>query len=218
MKENIKLIRSKRRTLSLEINENAEIIIRAPLKMSGEHINRFITDKNEWISKKLNIIRNKQFPIRRYEEGEKFLYLGRFYELKITDTKEFLFENNFILPSSKTHKAEKIFTDWYRQRASIIFPERVKFFSDKTGLNYKSVKLSSAKKRWGSCSGKNDLNFTWRLIMAPIEIIDYVVVHELAHTVQKNHSGKFWELVGNILPDFRVRRKWLRENGYKLKL
>jgi predicted metal-dependent hydrolase len=214
-----KLIRSKRRTLSLEINESAEVIVRAPLKMPKEIIERFIYEKRIWIDKKLYIIQAKQKNETKFERGESFLYLGANYKLDITD-EVFIFFNSekFNLSIRDKKNAEKIFKKWYKERAKIVIAERVDYFSKYMLLEYKNIKITSAEKRWGSCSGNNNLNFTWRLIMAPMNIIDYVVVHELAHILQKNHSKKFWAIVETYIPDYKLKRKWLRENGYRLKL
>jgi predicted metal-dependent hydrolase len=86
------------------------------------------------------------------------------------------------------------------------------------GLTCRSVRITDAKERWGSCNAAGSLNFAWRLVMAPPPVIDYVIVHELAHLVEMNHSQRFWGLVGRILPDYAVRRKWLRENEHLLTL
>ncbi len=109
-------------------------------------------------------------------------------------------------------------TRWYRKQAQIHMSERVSHFSEKHGLGYEQIRITGATTRWGSCSGRNNLNFPWRLLMAPREIIDYVVVHELAHTVHKNHSPRFWELVESILPDWKTHRAHLREEGWKYTL
>jgi predicted metal-dependent hydrolase len=96
--------------------------------------------------------------------------------------------------------------------------ERVNIYSAKHGFAPKQVKITSARTRWGSCSPDGTLNFTWRLVMAPLDVIDYVVVHELVHLRVKNHSRKFWKAVEEIMPGWRLQRKWLREHGEKLGL
>ena len=105
----------------------------------------------------------------------------------------------------------------YKALALQKITERVNFYSAKTGWQYKSIKITNAKKRWGSCSRNGSINFTWRLILAPLDVIDYVIVHELAHINQKNHSVKFWESVKTVLPDYLERRKWLKDNWMILK-
>ena len=96
--------------------------------------------------------------------------------------------------------------------------ERVEFFAHAQGFKVKKIRISSARTRWGSCSAKGTLSFTWRLVMAPPDVIDYVVVHELCHLKELNHSKAFWAQVEAILPDYKTRRKWLKDNGAKLHL
>lgn len=104
----------------------------------------------------------------------------------------------------------------YKSKALIYFNDRVKHYANCCGLVYKSVKVNEAKTRWGSCGGNDSLNFTWRLILAPYRVIDYVVVHELMHIKQKNHSRKFWAEVKNLIPDYKKDEQWLKDNGYLL--
>ena len=101
----------------------------------------------------------------------------------------------------------------YCKLAQQRIPERVKYYSELAGLQPRSVRISKAKKRWGSCGSKGTLNFAWRLVLAPLEVIDYVVVHELVHLVERNHGRKFWKKVSEIIPGYKVYRKWLRKNG-----
>lgn len=101
----------------------------------------------------------------------------------------------------------------YRMAAGQVFQERAAFFAKIMGVDYGRVTVRDQKTRWGSCSAKGNLNFNWRLILAPGEVLDYVVVHELAHRREMNHSERFWRLVGDVLPDYEERRRWLKENG-----
>jgi predicted metal-dependent hydrolase len=120
------------------------------------------------------------------------------------------------LATTARDSAAKVFELWYRQNARQILHERVKVYSQQHGFQYQSIRITSARTRWGSCSASRSLNFSWRLIMAPLEVVDYVVVHELVHTVVHNHSKRFWKKVERILPDYNERRKWLRKNGSHL--
>ncbi|MFC1568317.1 M48 family metallopeptidase [Candidatus Margulisiibacteriota bacterium] len=99
-----------------------------------------------------------------------------------------------------------------RELAKKIIPQRVKYYSEMTGLKPACVRISSARKRWGSCGAKGTLNFAWRLVLAPPPVIDYVVVHELVHLVERDHSRRFWSRVGEVMPDYKVQRRWLRSN------
>ncbi|MFH1683961.1 MAG: YgjP-like metallopeptidase domain-containing protein [Candidatus Margulisiibacteriota bacterium] len=103
--------------------------------------------------------------------------------------------------------------DSYRRLACRIIPERVKYYSELTGLQPGLVKISNARKRWGSCGSKGTINISWRLMLMPAEVIDYVVVHELVHLVERNHSRRFWRRVAEIIPDYKLHRRWLRRHG-----
>jgi len=108
------------------------------------------------------------------------------------------------------------FERWYRKEAARILKKRVEQYASQYGFQYKKVGVTSARTRWGSCSASGALNFSWRLIMAPLDVVDYVIVHELVHTQVHNHSKQFWKRVGTIMPDYEERRKWLRRNGHAL--
>jgi predicted metal-dependent hydrolase len=110
--------------------------------------------------------------------------------------------------------AKKRFENWYREQARLFLTERLQYFSHLYNFHYSQIRITSARTRWGSCSGRGTISFTWRLVMAPPEIIDYVVLHELAHTVHHNHSPQFWNLVQSMQPDYAAKRKWLKQNSH----
>ena len=124
----------------------------------------------------------------------------------------------FRLAHAAQARASEIFTAWYKQQARRLMEERVKWYASRFGLKYSAVRISSARTRWGSCSSRGSLSFTWRLVIAPLEVIDYVVAHELAHLRVKNHSPAFWREVESILPDYKARQKWLKTNGKYLEI
>ena len=213
------IIRSKRKTLALIIKPDASLIVRAPLKASEKSIRDFIEKNKEWIKKKQAQARSFVVPTpKQYASGEKFLYLGNLYPLEITPVQKqaLLFDESFKLATRAQSHASLEFERWYRARAREIMVERVNYFAATYGLKFQGVKINSARTRWGSCSAKGALNFSWRLIMAPMESVDYVVVHELVHTQIHNHSKRFWSKVESILPDYKVRRMWLKKHGPEL--
>ena len=196
-------------------------MVRAPERASTDCINQTIETNLKWINKKIQEIRSKpQAAEKKFVNGENFLYLGNYYKLKIIDNRglPFAFENEFFLNRRYQSNAKNLFVDWYKKKAKKIILQRVSFYSKQTGLKCKKIRITNAKSRWGSCSAKNNLNFAWRLIMAPLLVIDYVVVHELAHSEHKNHSQKFWEKVNKLFPEFKTAKKWLKQNGYLLKI
>lgn len=213
-----KLIRTRRKTLALIVERDGTLTVRAPLKLEQERIEAFIAEKDAWIRKK-KLIASKLPPIakaKKYVEGEEFLYLGKSYLLVLVSRQEeplLLEKEQFSLKKSRVRSGKALFTAWYKARALEVITERAEGYAHRHGFKYSSVKIGSARTRWGSCSGKDSLNFTWRLILAPEEIVDYVIIHELAHTRQKNHSPKFWAEVEALDPHYKEHRRWLKRNG-----
>jgi len=212
-----KIIRSKRRTLSIEVHPQGEVIVRAPIRATKKDIHDFITDKLHWINKTLLRFKKRSVTVteKHFISGEGFLFLGQSYVLQIIDENHspFVFDEGFIITTAAQPRANVLLTNWYKEKAHELFHERLTYFAPLLGVNYQRMRLSSASKRWGSCSMRGNINLNWRLIMAPISIIDYVIVHELAHLREMNHSPRFWQLVSVILPDYAQSRAWLREFG-----
>ncbi|MDM7987323.1 MAG: M48 family metallopeptidase, partial [Smithella sp.] len=115
-------------------------------------------------------------------------------------------------------QAKEVFIHWYKEKANEVISERVAWYSDKMGIQVKQIKITSATTRWGSCSSKGTVSFPWRLVMAPVPVIDYVVVHELVHILEKNHGKAFWKKVRAIMPDYQQKIRWLEVNGHILKI
>jgi len=147
--------------------------------------------------------------------GEGFMFLGETYKLHITDIQfePLRFDRGFYLSRSVLPQARQVFIDWYKKQAAEFIEERAKWYAKKAGLTYNRVNITDARKRWGSCSRTGNLNFSWRLIMAPLRVIDYVVVHELVHLTVRNHTGEFWNRVSVLLPDHEIQRAWLHKNS-----
>jgi predicted metal-dependent hydrolase len=211
------LIRSKRKTLSLQINNNAELIVRSPNRLSIKKIEQFINEKSDWIDKNLNLVRTKKPQKYYYTENEKFLYLGNYYPLRLnTNYSQALSFNEECFKLNINTNAETEFLVWYKTAFKKIALPRLEYYAKKHQFNYQQVRFKAQKTIWGSCSGVNNINLNYLLIGAPIAIIDYVIVHELCHIVHKNHSKNFWQLVFSILPNYKTSKRWLKENGYKL--
>lgn len=216
-----KLIRAKRKTFSIEITHDSKLIVRTPENVSIEQIKEVVDKKKKWIRSKKEFSKKKYSKLTPKEiiNGEGFLYLGNLYKLHIIDIEDvpLVFDNKFYLSKNMVNQAEQVFIDWYKKQARIKIKERIEWFSKLTGMKYNKINITNAKKRWGSCSSKRNLNFSWRLIMAPIRVIDYVVAHELVHLEEKNHSKKFWDKVKVMMPDYEKQRRWLKENEYLLR-
>jgi predicted metal-dependent hydrolase len=218
-----KIIRTKRKTIALQITDDATLIVKAPFGVSEKAIKNVVIKHKDWIEKKKKDIlaRDPKFVKKEFVNGEGFLYLGRYYKLSIVDKQNFplIFNNNsFYLLKDYLPVAEKIFITWYKKMAYEKISDRVKWYAKKRNFVYNKINITNANQRWGSCSPKKNLNFSWRLIMAPLPVIDYVVVHELVHIEEKNHSKFFWCKVKMLMPDYEKSIDWLKRNGYLLRL
>ena len=213
-----KIIRSKRKTLSLTINENAELIIRAPKRLSIEKIQDFINEKENWINRKKRLIENQIKDVT--SNHNKLLYLGNLFPINVEQnaSKELFFTGEeFITNSIEPDSLSLSIKKWYKNKFKEIALPRVAYFANKHNLMVNQVRIKNQKTMWGSCSSKNNINLNYLLLMAPMGVIDYVIVHELVHTIHRNHSTDFWDSVESIMPEFQEHKRWLKKNGYKLR-
>lgn len=178
----IKVVRSGRRTVCLQIDKNLDVTVRAPYRMPDSEIRRFVEEKSSWISKHI-----KQMKERQKKEVSEPLERLTAEEMK-----------------------------QLAEEALQYIPQRTAFYAPLVKVSYGRITIRNQKSRWGSCSGKGNLNFNCLLMLMPPEVIDYVVVHELCHRLEMNHSERFWREVERVLPDYKLRRKWLRENGDRI--
>lgn len=216
-----KIIRSKRKTIGLEIKEDASLVVRAPENVSHELICEFVRKKKAWILGKQKLARKREAKSsKEFVEGEGFWYLGKIYRLHVVDyqSSPLVFKDKFLLSGRCVDRAREVFIDWYKEQARRQIKERVELYTRMAGVKHGKIKITSARKRWGSCGVGGNLNFSWRLIMAPLKVVDYVVVHEIAHLAERGHSRDFWAKVQAMMPDYRKARSWLKENGYLLNL
>jgi predicted metal-dependent hydrolase len=148
-------------------------------------------------------------------DGETFLYLGQEIPLRIVPGEKpaLVLDSVFKLAQGSLGEAESVFETWYKKQARKVLAKRVANFAHNHNFKPVKVRISSARTRWGSCSPKKTLSFTWRLVMAPMPVIDYVVVHELCHLNEMNHSKAFWARVASILPGYKKQKKWLKDHG-----
>ena len=179
----IELIRSSRKSIAIEIDRDLKIKVRAPQRMNQNQIMRFVKEKEQWIRLHL----------------AKMIRLQKMQEKEMTDTPR------------ATLTPEDLQRLMVLARREI--PVRVKYFAEQMGVTYGKITIRNQKTRWGSCSRIGNLNFNCHLMEMPTEILDYVVVHELCHRKQMNHSRLFWMEVEKVLPDYQVRQRWLKQNG-----
>ena len=213
------IIRSNRKTLSLEINENADLIVRAPHRVSYVEIQKFISEKSAWIDNKKRLINAQLKDNLNYISSSQYLYLGSMYPVKIDNDIESISFNGEMFTVTNVNREIMILTlkSWYKKKFMEIALPRLSYFSDKHNLAFNQVRVKEQKTLWGSCSSKNNINLNYLLIMAPMKVIDYVIVHELVHTIHKNHSTKFWQKIETIMPNYKDARYWLKKNGHKLR-
>ena len=212
-----KLVRSRRKTVAIVIDRDGRLTVRAPLRLSSARIQEFVESHAGWIAKTLARLQAAPPPpAKHYREGETFLYLGKPYPLLLVPAQRpaLTFDGaSFRLAQSSLPGAAAAFERWYKQQARLFLSERVPALAGKHGFRYQKIRISSARTRWGSCSSLGTLSFTYRLIMAPAEVVDYVIVHELVHTQIHNHSKTFWNKVAERMPDYKSRLAWLKKNG-----
>ena len=212
------MVRSRRKTLALTIDSDARLVVRAPLRMPEKDIRAFIEKKSLWIARKQKQVQDAaaRYKPLQLVDGESILYLGEPHTVLRKEVSAVSVEGSYLaVPEDMTLEG---FIQWIMNKGETIIRERVDYYARLMGVSYTSVKLSNAKKRWGSCSAQNRLNFAWRLVMCPLWVIDYVVVHELSHITYKDHSPRFWALVATQMPHYQEARTWLRTNQSLLSL
>lgn len=211
------LIRSKRNTIAICVNKDGSVTVRAPLRAAQSAIDRFVIEKKDWIAEKSAQMMDNAAERENYNIAENSVLplLGKEYPVVEGESTAFT-GSCFTIPQGDFETLKPQIINLYKTLAHNYIPERAAYFSKQTTLFPASIRIGSANTYWGSCSGKNSLNFSWKLIMAEPEVIDYVIVHELAHTVEHNHSVRFWQLVQRVLPDYKERRAKLRHLEIKL--
>ena len=232
-KLNYEIIRSDRKTLGIIVDHEKNIIVRSPEKTKDENIEEILKNKTNWILDKLKEMDEIKPPPKEKEfmTGEKLPYLGRRYRLevnpkeKVTKVEVKLYQGKFIInypiglkgdENKRRNEIREAVIEWYREHAKIKINERVEKYKVKLDVEPNNVVVKKQKKRWGSCSNKGNLNFNWKIIMAPMSIVDYLVVHELTHLIYDNHSKDFWNTVESIIPKIKEKKEWLRVYGKRL--
>lgn len=220
------IIYRKRKTMSLEIKRDGIINVIAPNGLDKTFIVDKVKNKSDWIIKKLDeieVLNNNRY-IRSYESGDIFLYLGNEYILEVLVDKSTIgtsvsLENNKLIVRSNSNNKDVIqraLKNWYTDETLGIVKERINYYKLFFEDTVTSIKIKDQKSRWASCTYKNEILFNLRCSMMPIQIIDYIVVHEMCHMEHRNHSKDFYLAVERILPDYKERVKWLKNNGIRM--
>jgi len=210
------LRRSDRKTASIYVERDGGVSVLVPETLSHSEIDDLLEKKRKWIYQKLAEWRdlNAARIQREYVNGEGFLYLGRSYRLMLVDEQSqplMLRDGYFQLLADAD--PEEAFIEFYREKAKQRIAQRVEYYQDRMGVDPTGVRIIDLRNRWASCSKDGRVNFHWKCMMAPPKVLDYIVVHELAHIIHPHHTDAFWHEVDKILPDYRERVAWLRENG-----
>ncbi len=218
-------ITPKRKTMALQINNYGELKIKTPPEKKKEDINNFLDKKKRWILKKIQTLEEQQIKPHKKEffSGEKLSYNGRRYRLKVkkTNTKKpnlKLQQGKFFLETPKNRQEQKIreeVINWYKEKAEQNLKPRIKRYANELKVKIDKIQIKETKNNWGE-NRKNNIIINWRIIMAPVNIQDYIIVHELAHFKEGKHTNEFWNLVGTILPDYEKRINWLKTNADQL--
>lgn len=219
----------KRKTLSIQIDLDSNIKVISPMGITEKRIKDIVKSKGKWINKKLLEFEdiNKNKVEKKFEDGDKLLYLGEEYLLRICIEKnlgnkyKIEIQNGEIklyLSNYSKDLIKNILKSWYKQKTEERAKERIKMYQKYFSEVPTKIKAKEQKRRWASCTSKREILINWRCIMASEEAFDYIIVHEMCHMKHMNHSKDFWNLVEYILPDYKLRKEYLKKNSMKMDL
>jgi len=212
----------KRRKLTITVERDRTVVVRAPAAAADEKIRQVVESKRQWIFEKTRHAQKYDDlphpPGKELVNGESALYLGRSYRIEIvdTDSNEIEFRQRFFVPAGLADHKLEAFRCWYIARAEEKIRPRVRYHARQLGVEFARARILDNRYRWGSCTVNNNLTFNWRLIKAPMPVIDYVVVHELAHLLEPNHTPRFWNIVKAQIVNMDKPKQWLKEHGQLL--
>jgi len=212
----------KRRKLTIAVERDRSVVVHAPAGATDEAIRRVVDSKRHWILEKLRHPQKYRDlphpPGKELVNGEAALYLGRQYRIEVVaeGLDAVQFNQRFLVPASKAAERMTSLREWYVARANEMILPRVFRFAKSLGVEFKRARIVDNRYRWGSCTVKDSVNLNWRLIKAPVFVIDYVIAHELAHLIEANHTVRFWNVVRAQVPKVEQARAWLREHGQVL--
>lgn len=148
------------------------------------------------------------------------MYLGKNYKLYVQEeqTDGIVFDSKFIIGKNVQQRANKLFREWYINTANEIIIPKAKAIANQIGVSYNNINIIDLKFRWGSCTPKDNIHLNWRLIKAPMSVIEYIIVHELTHLLEANHTAEFWNRIAAKLPNYEEAKEWLKENGHELEI
>jgi predicted metal-dependent hydrolase len=220
-------IKYKNRTsIGMTIDSFGNVEVQAPKGTPDERVIQLLEEKWELIQQKLTEMKDMlQGPQEKvYDHGESFLYLGNTYPIQIFQdmniTQDYVvFEGvklHIYVKQLEDEKIKQALKRFYYQQCKALVEKSISSYQSNFKTKPRSIRISDNKKTWGTCDSKLQLTFNWRLAMAPLEVIDYVVVHEMCHMVHLNHDRSFWRLVGKIMPDYKEKENWLALSNWKM--
>lgn len=214
----IAIKKSRRKTVSIFIERDGSVSARVPEKLSDDEIKEVLKSKEYQIFKNLAEWEqlNEKRTNREYVNGQSFLYLGRNYRLNISEeasSKLTLKNGYFQLHKTKQSKAKELFVEFYKEKLYEKIMPIIDRYKNQLGVSPNEVKIMELQNRWASCTNKGNVNFHWKCAMAPIDVLSYIVVHELSHLIHPNHTPAFWNEVDKVYPNYDRQVQWLRENG-----
>lgn len=224
---NYEIIYKKRKSIGIQIDYYGRVQIVVPKETTDEVIQKLIEDKGEWIEQKVQEMKKRLEGDEEkvYENGEGFMYLGKSFPIMINknyeekDSVKFIDDEiHVFVKESDEESIKKALKRFYYKECKSLVEKRIRFYQKEFKVKPKSVSISDSVANWGTCNSKLELTFNWKLAMAPVEVIDYVVVHEMCHMVHLNHDRSFWRLVGKILPDYEKRSNWLALSKWKMQI
>ncbi len=210
--------KSERKTVSIFVERDGSVSARVPEKLDDNEIRDILKGKEYQIFKNLAewTQLNENAVEREYVNGQSFLYLGRNYRLKLVDDKfdgvQFL-RNTFFLNKGDKHKAKELFIKFYKDKLNNKIQPIIARYKEQMGVELNQIKVMELQNRWASCLPNGNVNFHWKCAMAPIDVLHYIVVHELAHLIHNNHTQAFWNEVDKILPNYIEQVNWLKIHG-----
>jgi predicted metal-dependent hydrolase len=220
MQLNYHIIETNRKTIGIFVERDKRIVVRVPINTPQAKVDKILESKKSWLFNKLNHpSKYSEHPTKKeVVAGESLLYLGKVYPLRITktDVKNIVFDQEFVLAEKNRSRARALFTKWYKEQASLVFLPKVQNFANSLGVPFKEMRLSRLHRKWGSCTKEGIINLNWRLVKAPSFVIDYVIVHELAHILLSGHSEEFWNVVAIQCPNYKKAIAWLKSNGERI--
>jgi len=212
------VLSSRRRTMELSVERNGALVVRAPQRATPERLKAFIREKRAWVYRKVaeKAALRPAVPIREFVSGEGFSYLGRSYRLLLVNAQDVplrLEAGRFRLLRSEARQGRAHFVRWYTEHGRVWLRPRVAALARRVGLEPVGLQVRDLGYHWASCSRTGTLNFNWTTLQLAPTTVDYVILHELVHLLERNHTPAFWARIARAMPDYLLRKTWLAQRG-----